>query len=192
MFANCIVSSFVRASSRVQQPVRVACQVTRRSMVTRLSDAQTAVCAWKKSCYNDIDYTIGDECTVLEAIQKLAAYDVGCLVTTDANGKLSGVISERDYITKIALLGKTSITTKVKEISTKVENLITAKPDDTADACMAKMLSRDVRHLPLVDQGTVVGIISIKDLVKSCLEEKEYTIQSLASFAVGGGGHFVV
>jgi CBS domain-containing protein len=85
-----------------------------------------------------------------------------------------------------------SKTTKVKEISTKVDNLITAKPDDTADACLAKMLGRDIRHLPLVDQGTVVGIISIKDLVKSCLEEKEYTIHSLASFAVGGGGHFVM
>ena len=85
-----------------------------------------------------------------------------------------------------------SKTTKVNEISTKVDNLITARPDDTADACMAKMLGRDIRHLPLVDQGTVVGIISIKDLVKSCLDEKEYTIQSLASFAVGGGGHFVM
>lgn len=109
MFAKC-ASSFVRASSRV--PVKVASEVTRRSMA-KLSDAQTAGCAWKKSCYNGIDYTIGDECTVFEgermvcmrvghliyahltlsflifceAIQKLAAYDVGCLVTTDANGE---------------------------------------------------------------------------------------------------------
>ncbi|KAL3823630.1 hypothetical protein ACHAXA_005611 [Cyclostephanos tholiformis] len=191
MFANC-AASYARSSSR-GLPAKIAGQVlTRRAIATKLGDAQTASCAWKKSCYNGIDYTIGDECTVFEAIQKLAAYDVGCLVTTDANGKLSGVMSERDYITKIALLGKTSKTTKVKEISTKVDNLITARPDDTADACVAKMLGRDIRHLPLVDQGTVVGIISIKDLVKSCLEEKEYTIQSLASFAVGGGGHFVM
>ena len=65
MIANC-ATSFVRVSSRVQQPLRVASQVTRRSMATRLSDAQTAGCAWKKSCYNGIDYTIGDECTVFE------------------------------------------------------------------------------------------------------------------------------
>lgn len=81
----------------------------------------------------------------------------------------------------------------MKQISTKAANLVTASPSDTVDACMAKMLSRDIRHLPLVDDdGEVVGIISIKDLIKSCLEEKEYTIHSLASFAVGEGGHFVM
>lgn len=80
----------------------------------------------------------------------------------------------------------------MNEISTKVDNLVTASPDDTVDACMAKMLGRDIRHLPLVDHGTVVGIISIKDLVKSCIAEKEETIESLASFAVGAGGHFVM
>ncbi len=93
---------------------------------------------------------------------------------------------------RVTLIIQKSKTTKVKEISTKVDNLITARPDDTADTCMAKMLGRDIRHLPLVDQGTVVGIISIKDLVKSCLEEKEYTINSLARFAIGEGGHFVM
>lgn len=81
----------------------------------------------------------------------------------------------------------------MKEVSTKVANLITASPNETVDACMEKMLSRDIRHLPLVDDyGEVVGIISIKDLIKSCLEEKDHTIHSLASFAVGEGGHFVM
>lgn len=88
MLVNC-ASALSRAagtsSSRtISQPV--AC-VTRRSMGSKLGEAQTATHAWKKSCYNGIDYTIGDDCTVLEAIQKLAAYDVGCLVTTDANGE---------------------------------------------------------------------------------------------------------
>lgn len=82
---------------------------------------------------------------------------------------------------------------KVKEISTKVANLVLARPNETTDACMAKMLSRDIRHLPLVDEyGEVVGIISIKDLIKICLEDKEHTINCLASFAVGEGGHFVM
>ena len=80
----------------------------------------------------------------------------------------------------------------MKQISTKAANLVTASPNDTVDACMQKMLSRDIRHLPLIDQGEVVGIISIKDLIKSCLEEKDQTIHSLASFAVGEGGHFVM
>eukprot|EP00571_Detonula_confervacea_P016329 CAMPEP_0172299176 /NCGR_PEP_ID=MMETSP1058-20130122/1541_1 /TAXON_ID=83371 /ORGANISM="Detonula confervacea, Strain CCMP 353" /LENGTH=162 /DNA_ID=CAMNT_0013008527 /DNA_START=161 /DNA_END=649 /DNA_ORIENTATION=- len=162
-------------------------------MVTKLGEARDASHAWKKSCYSGIDYTIGDESTVIEAVEKFAAYNVGCLVTKDEDGKLSGVISERDYIMKVALLGETGETTKVKQISTKVANLIIASPNDTVDACMTKMLSRDIRHLPLVDDyGEVVGIISIKDLIKSCLEEKEHTINSLASFAVGEGGHFVM
>eukprot|EP00581_Thalassiosira_minuscula_P031023 CAMPEP_0183765004 /NCGR_PEP_ID=MMETSP0739-20130205/10667_1 /TAXON_ID=385413 /ORGANISM="Thalassiosira miniscula, Strain CCMP1093" /LENGTH=162 /DNA_ID=CAMNT_0026003617 /DNA_START=222 /DNA_END=710 /DNA_ORIENTATION=- len=149
--------------------------------------------AWNKSCYSGMDYSIGEDSTVYEAVEKFAAYNVGCLVTKDADGKLSGVVSERDYVTKIALLGETGKSTKVKQISTKVANLVTASPNETVDACMAKMLSRDIRHLPLVDdKGECVGIISIKDLIKSCLEEKEHTIHSLASFAVGEGGHFVM
>lgn len=68
-----------------------------------------------------------------------------------------------------------------------------ARPTDTVDACMDKMLSRDIRHLPLIDDsGEVVGIISIKDLIKECLDEKELTLNQLASFASGEGGHFVM
>ena len=63
------------------------------------------------------------------------------------------MISERDYVSKIALLGRVSKETKVKEISTKSSNLITASPKDSVDDCMAKMLSKDIRHLPLVDEG---------------------------------------
>lgn len=108
-------------------------------------------------------------------------------------GNLSGVISERDYVQKVALLGKESKDLKIKQISTKAANLVTVSPNDSVDTCMQKMLSRDIRHLPLIDErGAVVGIISIKDLVKSCLDEKEQTIHQLASFAVGEGGHFVM
>ncbi|KAL7534144.1 hypothetical protein ACHAXR_005695 [Thalassiosira sp. AJA248-18] len=193
MLATC-ASSLARASARSRQPAAAAFQFARRTMVTpKLGEAQKASYAWNKSCYSGIDYTIGDESTVFEAVEKFAAYNVGCLVTTGADGKLSGVISERDYVTKIALLGKTGKTTKIKEVSTKAANLVTASPEDTVDSCMAKMLGRDIRHLPLVcDDGKVVGIISIKDLIKSCLEEKDHTIHSLASFAVGEGGHFVM
>ena len=114
-------------------------------------------------------------------------------ITIRTTGKLSGIISERDYVKKVALLQQTSKEMKVKEISTGVENLVVARPEDTVDACMQKMLGSDIRHLPLVDElGEVVGIVSIKDLIKSVLEEKEHTIESLASFAVGEGGHFVM
>ncbi|EJK49266.1 hypothetical protein THAOC_31880 [Thalassiosira oceanica] len=125
--------------------------------VQTLGDAKaaTAGCAWKKSCYSGIDYTINEDSPVIEAVEKLAAYNVGALVTTDVQGKchchcvisvrrafrlhllgtgnLSGVLSERDYVTKIALLERSSKEVKVKEISTKAANLVTASPEETTD-----------------------------------------------------------
>ncbi len=107
-------------------------------------------------------------------------------------GKISGVISERDYVSKIALLGRKSKETKIKEISTKASNLMVAHPDDSIDDCMQKMLSKDIRHLPLVDANDkeVIGMLSVKDLVKSLVKEKEATIKVLSDFALGKGGHF--
>jgi len=139
----------------------------------------------------EIDYTINEDLPVYDAVQKFAAYNIGCLVTVNADGKISGVVSERDYVCKIALLGKTSKDTTVKEISTKSANLITASPSETVSDCMAKMLLKDIRHLPLLDEsGGVVGIVSIKDLVKAELKEKEEAIRTLSNFALGKGGHF--
>ena len=106
-------------------------------------------------------------------------------------GLISGVISERDYVNKMALLGRNSKETKIKEISTKSANLITASPHDSVDGCMQKMLSKDIRHLPLLDdEGKVVGILSIKDLVKATVQHQEETIRILSDFALGRGGHF--
>ena len=88
-----------------------------------------------------------------------------------STGKISGVVSERDYVYKVALLGKTSQGTTVKEISTKSANLITASPNETVSDCMAKMLMKDICHLPLLDDtGGVIGIVSIKDIVKAKLK----------------------
>jgi len=156
-----------------------------------LEESPTAKVAWEKSCYFEMDFTVSDDATVYEAVQKFAAYDVGCLITTDASGNISGVISERDYVSKIALLGRKSKDTMVKEISTKSANLITATPKDTVDECMSKMLSKDIRHLPLLDEaGKVIGMLSVKDLVKTLVKEKEDTIKVLSDFALGKGGHY--
>lgn len=83
-------------------------------------------------------------------------------------GNISGVISERDYISKIALLGRVSKETLVKEISTKSSNLMTASPHDSVDECMEKMLSKDIRHLPLLDDdGKVIGMLSVSGFLSS-------------------------
>ena len=104
---------------------------------------------------------------------------------------MTGIVSERDYVCKIALLGRKSKDTAVKEISTGAGNLITANTKDTVEECMEKMLSGDIRHLPLIDDtDKCVGLISIKDLVKTVVQEKEQTIKVLSDFALGRGGHF--
>jgi len=164
--------------------------LVKRSSITRsFSDksAASAIDAFKLSCYLDIDYTISEDATVYDAVQKLSAYDVGALVTVNSSGVMSGVISERDYICKIALLGRTSKETKVKEISTKAGNLITAKPTDSIEMCMDKVLSRGIRHMPIVDDnGGCVGFLSVKDLLKEVIKTKESEVKRLASFALGG------
>ena len=87
------------------------------------------------------------------------------------------------------MLGRTSKDTKVKEISTQSSKLVTGKPEDPVQMCMEKMLNSDIRHLPLVnDAGELKGMISIKDLVKTTIKEKEQTIKVLSDFALGKGG----
>ena len=108
-------------ASRVARPIatqairrhQVFHHTPTRSMVT-VKEGLTATDAWNKSCYSGIDYTISEDLPVYDAVQKFAAYNIGCLVTVDGDGKISGVVSERDYVCKIALLGKTSKETKVK------------------------------------------------------------------------------
>jgi CBS domain-containing protein len=181
--------------------------------MTTIQQVATADEAWKKSCFSGMDFTINDEETVYDAVQKLAGFNIGCLVTVDNDGNMTGVVSERDYVCKIALLGRTSKETMVKQISTKVPNLVTAKPTDSVEDCMARMLTKgtcamnslcsisftpcaqpffillDIRHLPLVsEEGKVMGMISIKDLVKTLVQEKEQTIKVLSDFALGKGG----
>lgn len=110
---------------------------------------------------------------------------------SNSAGNLSGIISERDYITKIALLGRRSKDTKVKEIATLSSKLVTANVNEPVEACMEKMLASDIRHLPLInDSGDLEGMISIKDLVKTTVMEKDQTIKVLSDFALGKGGHF--
>ena len=102
-----------------------------------------------------------------------------------APGDLTGIISERDYISKVDLLDRNPEKTKVKDIFTPSSKLITAGRDESVQGCMEKMLASDIRHLPLVDHGELLGMISIKDLVKTCIKEQDQTIDFLSDFALG-------
>ncbi|EEC47177.1 predicted protein [Phaeodactylum tricornutum CCAP 1055/1] len=170
--------------SRQARPVSFASAV--RSIATVTADD-----ALKYSGYMQIDFTIPEDTPVYDAVQKFAAFNIGCLVTTDKAGNMTGVVSERDYICKIALLGRTSKETPVKEIATRGANIITAKAGESVESCMEKMMSKGIRHLPIVDDAEkVIGMVSIKDLVKTVITEKEQTIKVLSDFALGKGGHF--
>jgi CBS domain-containing protein len=121
--------------------------------------------------------------SVLHMLKVLAEKNVGALVVMEGES-LVGIISERDYARKVALHGKNSTDTKVSEIM--VEDVLYVTPDHTTDQCMNLMTQRHIRHLPVVDHGKVLGMISVGDLVKNTLNEHKETIEQLESYIRGG------
>jgi CBS domain-containing protein len=127
-------------------------------------------------------WSVDVEEPVLEAIQLMADKHVGALPVT-RNGELAGVISERDYARKVILLGRSSAETPVWQIMSSP--VVTVSPDEDVRQCMALMTDRRIRHLPVVEGGRMVGVISIGDLVRAVIEEQEQTIEQLERFIVG-------
>jgi CBS domain-containing protein len=127
-------------------------------------------------------WSISPEASVYSALQLMADKRIGALLVLD-QGKLVGVISERDYARKIVLLGKTSRETTVREImSTKVYFV---RPGQRIDECMAIMTQKTVRHLPVMEGEALVGIISIGDVVKTIISEQQFIIEQLEQFITG-------
>ena len=152
----------------------------------------SAIDVFEKSCYFKIDFKINEEASAKEAVLRFTAFNIGCLAVTDASNKVVGVCSERDYINKIAALSKCDTTTKVKDICTYSPNIIIARNDDSIEACMRKMMFKDIRHLLVVDKKTeeFTGMISIKDLIKEIMKNNHETITRLSDFKVGKGAFF--
>jgi CBS domain-containing protein len=117
--------------------------------------------------------------SVFSALELLARYEVGALVVMEG-AQLVGVVSERDYTRKVALQGRSSHDTKVAEIMTA--QVLTVTPQTGTRACMQLMSVRKVRHLPVVDKGTVLGMISIRDILDDMIAAQEATIAQLETY----------
>jgi len=120
--------------------------------------------------------------TMFEALTLMAEKKVGALVVLE-NKKLVGIISERDYARKVILKGKTSKETLVEEIMTP--DIICVSPNNHADECMAIMIEKRIRHLPVMEKDNLIGIVSIGDVVKAVIDEKEFLIDQLVHYIKG-------
>jgi CBS domain-containing protein len=127
-------------------------------------------------------YTISPEATVLEALTIMAEKGIGALVVTQGT-KVVGIISERDYARKVALMERSSYSTTVTEIMTHA--VLTVTPQHSTEHCMKLMTNKHLRHLPVVDNDQLTGLVSIGDLVKDVMAEQQSLIDQLQNYISG-------
>ncbi|MDG6347736.1 CBS domain-containing protein [Luteimonas sp. 8-5] len=127
-------------------------------------------------------FAIGPDDPVIDAIRLMAEKRIGALLVMQA-GKLAGIVSERDYARKIVLQGRSSRDTPVREIMTA--EVVAVGLDETTDRCMQLVTDRRIRHLPVVEGDSVLGVVSIGDLVKAVIEDQQLELDQLQRYIVG-------
>ena len=127
-------------------------------------------------------WSVTPNSTVFQSIQMMADKNIGALLVVE-DGKLIGIISERDYTRKVALKGRSSKETSVRDILSGNPVLVT--PDHTVEECMKLMTEHRIRHLPVLEGGKILGVISIGDLVNQIISEQNNTIQQLETYITG-------
>ena len=130
----------------------------------------------------NITFSITPDTRVYNALEVMVEKNVSALLITE-NGKLVGIFTERDYARKVILKGKASKETEIGEIMTK--DPITVSPDSTIDDCMRIMTNKFIRHLPVVEEDNLIGIISIGDVVKFIIEEQQFIIRNMEHYITG-------
>ena len=127
-------------------------------------------------------WTIAPEAKVIDALKLMAEKSIGALVVMSKK-QLVGIISERDYARKVILLGKSSIDTRVKDIMTA--SVYYVHPETLTQECMALMTKNRIRHLPVIHEGKLTGLISIGDIVKSIITQQKIAIDHLENYIMG-------
>ena len=127
-------------------------------------------------------HSIHPDASVFDALKIMAENDIGALVVLDGD-KLVGLVTERHYAREIILKGRTSPQTQVRDIMTT--KVTFARPDQSVDECMALMTTRTVRHLPVLEDGRLIGVVSIGDMVNSIIHDQQFLIEGLEHFIHG-------
>ena len=128
-------------------------------------------------------HTIAPDASVYEALQTMADKNIGALLVVDAEGRVVGILSERDYARKIVLMDRMSKNTPVRDIMSS--RVMYVHPHQSSNECMALMTENRLRHLPVMDDGKLVGLVSIGDLVKDIISEQQFIIEQLEHYISG-------
>ena len=129
-------------------------------------------------------HSIAPSASVLDALKSMAQLRIGALLVMEGKD-IVGILTERDYARKIALMGRTSLATLVSDVMTTA--VMYVQPTQSSEECMALMTQNRLRHLPVVDDGMVIGMISIGDLVKDIISEQQFIIEQMKHYISGGG-----
>ena len=127
-------------------------------------------------------YTIAPTASVFDALKRMAEKSIGALVVTEGE-QVVGIITERDYARKVVLMARSSKETPVRDIMTS--SVMYVRPGQTSEECMVLMTENRLRHLPVMDSGKLVGLISIGDLVKDIISEQKFIIEQLEHYITG-------
>lgn len=129
--------------------------------------------------------TINQDDTVYHALMLMANHNIGAVIVVDDEGQMVGIFTERDYARKVVLMGRTSLETKLSEIMTR--DVLAINPETSLEECMSLMSRWHIRHLPVVQEGKMIDIVSMRDVVEAIISNREDTIQDLEKFILGHG-----
>ncbi len=128
---------------------------------------------------NEAIFTVPPDITVYRAIELMCQKNIGAIIIEE-NGKLSGIFTERDYARKVVLKGKSSKATLIRELMTLDPFIVT--PENTIEECMGLMNDKRIRHLPVIENGNLLGVISVGDLIRFIMEEQRTIIEHLENY----------